>query len=265
MSPVNQFQTPTVSKQGKGCVFLVAGATVLATCLAALCVIAAAMGVLQFSRTQLSAQPTVIAAVRVATSDAAVEPIATVEPAIGTDSQDLDGLKRPPTPTAGTSISDAVAEQTSEPVTADDGPPGDADVQSRVLNEVFEYVNDEYVYADFDRAAFDKRRAALQARIDSGLGENTFFAEMSQLVDSLGDRHSNFEDRLAVRERLSSSATGIGVTVDVTLRSKQAVVEWVQPDSPAKSPLVRVLRDVDPLQIGDPVSSAAPPLREWRP
>ncbi len=232
MPPVNQFQTPTVSKQGKGCVFLVAGATVLATCLAVLCVIGAAIGVLQFSRTQVGAQPTRVAADAILPS-APVDTIQPDAPGSTTAVQEIEGLKRPPTPTAGTSISDAVAEQTTEPVTADEGPPGDADLQSRVLNEVFEYVNDEYVYADFDRAAFDKRRAALQARIDSGLGEKAFFAAMSDLIDSLGDQHSNFEERRAVRDRLGSSATGIGVTVDVTRRSKQAVVEWVQPDSPA--------------------------------
>lgn len=241
MPRVNQIQTPTVSKQGKGCVFLVAGATLLATCLAALCVIAASIGILQYTRTQASAQPTVIVAVvDDATPVADDGPGATPEPASETDSQEIEGLKRPSTPTPAASISDAVAEQDREPVTADEGPPGDAETQTRVLNEVFDYVNDEYVYADFDRAGFEKRRAALQERIDSGLSENAFFEAMYELIESLGDSHSNFEDRLAVRERLSTSSTGIGVTVDVTKRSKQAVVEWVQPGSPADRAGVKV-------------------------
>lgn len=242
MPHVNEFQTPTVSKKGKGCVFFAAGATVMATCLAVLCVIAAAIGVLQYSRTAATAQATVVVATAEApAADATAQPTVADAPAVdGIESQEIEGLKRPPTPTVGASIADSVAEQSSEPVAADEGPPGDAEAQTRVLNEVFKYVNDEYVYADFDRDAFDKRRAALQARIDGGLGENAFFAAMAELVESLGDRHSNFEDRLAVRERLSSTATGIGVTVDVTLRSKQAVVEWVQPDSPADRAGVKI-------------------------
>ncbi len=110
--------------------------------------------------------------------------------------------------------------------------------QLDVFQELWEAVDDNYVYTDYRgvdwKAVGDKYRTL----IEGGLAEEDFYMAMSLMIFELGDEHSSYQDPEAVAEddaRLAGNNdyVGIGVLVQAVLETRTGVISHVFDDSPA--------------------------------
>lgn len=119
------------------------------------------------------------------------------------------------------------------------GPRGDPDRQRRVLDEAIGWIRLEYVYPDFNGLDLDAERRAVEGRIQAGLSDAAFHAEMRALVGRLNDNHSAYfapDEVEALEERNSGGAeyVGFGVNVGVSADKRFAFIVQVYPNSPAE-------------------------------
>jgi hypothetical protein len=71
-------------------------------------------------------------------------------------------------------------------------PPTVSPVQLNVFEELWQIINEEYLYADFNGVDWNAVHDEYRLRIEAGLSNEDFYAAMDEMVKRLGDEHSMF-------------------------------------------------------------------------
>lgn len=112
------------------------------------------------------------------------------------------------------------------------------ELQMRVFYDLWQSVNDYYIYEDFNGLDWSEVRATYEISISAGIGTEAFYDLMRQMVYDLNDDHSYFispEEALQEEEsyRGDGEYAGVGIISDFNFEKKYAFVLQVLPDSPA--------------------------------
>jgi C-terminal peptidase prc len=104
---------------------------------------------------------------------------------------------------------------------------------------LWQAVNQEYLYADFNGLDWEAVFQEFMARIEVGLTGEAFYDAMDEMIARLGDDHSFFLDPTEVAQEEEEYAgtydyVGIGVLVVAIPERNLAVVLLTFPDSPAE-------------------------------
>jgi C-terminal peptidase prc len=108
----------------------------------------------------------------------------------------------------------------------------------RIFEQVWNTVDAQYVYPDFNGLNWAAVYDEFRARIDAGLSDEDFWRAMSEMIDRLGDDHSTFVTPAEAQEEDAQlqgdlSYVGIGVYSGIQADKQQAVIFTVFPGSPA--------------------------------
>lgn len=112
------------------------------------------------------------------------------------------------------------------------------DLQLRVQQELWEIVNEQYVYEDFNGQDWEVIGQQYEALIEGGLTDDDFYYAMNRMLWELGDDHSQFfnPEEVAAEEATFAGETdfvGAGYLVNPIPGSDRAVILYTFPDSPA--------------------------------
>jgi C-terminal peptidase prc len=105
-----------------------------------------------------------------------------------------------------------------------------------IFDEVWQTVQDEYLYADFRGVDWEGIRTVYAERIEEPQTREEFYGTMVELVAQLDDNHSRFVPPAAAQaEDVSTSGRETRVGIGVVVQPKQdgAFVQLVFPESPA--------------------------------
>lgn len=110
--------------------------------------------------------------------------------------------------------------------------------QLAIFNELWQVINDEYLYPDFNGVDWEATRVTNEEKILGGLSSNEFYLAMDEMVASLGDDHSVYLSPEAVMDEEAMLAgsmdyVGVGVYVSPVVERDRAVILLVFPNSPA--------------------------------
>jgi len=110
--------------------------------------------------------------------------------------------------------------------------------QQRIFEQLWNTVNTQYVYPDFNGLDWDQVYIDYNERIQNGLSDNEFWDAMAEMIDALGDNHSSFLSPDRAREQDDQlkgniAYVGIGVYAVAQVDKKQAVLLHVFSDGPA--------------------------------
>jgi carboxyl-terminal processing protease len=116
--------------------------------------------------------------------------------------------------------------------------PLSSEQQLSIFDDLWNIVNEEYLYEDFNGVDWDATYQAYAAKIEGGLDDEGFYQAMRDMIYSLNDDHSTF---LSPEEALEEDAeyegdanfVGIGIWVAPVEERKRVVILLVFPDSPA--------------------------------
>jgi carboxyl-terminal processing protease len=113
------------------------------------------------------------------------------------------------------------------------------DEQLRILEELGNIVEDIYVYPDFNGKDWNGIQATYRARIEAGLDAQSFYNEMSAMIEELGDEHSFFLSPIEVAEaeaelRGDIQFVGVGIFVQPDFERGRLIVISTYPGSPAE-------------------------------
>lgn len=108
----------------------------------------------------------------------------------------------------------------------------------RIFEQLWNTVNTQYVYPDFNGLDWDALYDEYSTHIADGLDDEGFWTAMTTLVTALQDDHSNFLSPAETQRQDNLlegdfDYVGIGIYVTVQDEKKQAVILHVFPDSPA--------------------------------
>lgn len=111
-------------------------------------------------------------------------------------------------------------------------------LQLRVQQELWDIVNEQYVYEDFNGQDWEAIGARYEALIAGGLTDEDFYYAMNLMLWELGDDHSQFlsPEEVAEEEAAFAGATefvGAGYLLNPIPNTHQAVILYTFPDSPA--------------------------------
>lgn len=118
-------------------------------------------------------------------------------------------------------------------------PPTPSALQARLLDEIWQTINDNYLYPDFNGSDWNAVRAEYAQRVASGLTDEQFYQAMSEMVHRLGDDHSTFFSPTQAKQMDEQFAgqfdyVGIGVLQTPEPERKLLSVVLVFPGSPAE-------------------------------
>jgi carboxyl-terminal processing protease len=126
--------------------------------------------------------------------------------------------------------------------TAAEGSPERAALNARVYDAATDWIATHYYDPAFNGRDWPALAAAARERAVAQPTEPGFYAELSALVDGLGDRHTAVTSPTA-RARLEAARTGrsaAGYGFSVTRRGERFFVTQVRPDSPAAEAGVKI-------------------------
>jgi C-terminal peptidase prc len=108
----------------------------------------------------------------------------------------------------------------------------------RVFQDLWNKVNERYVYADFNGLNWKAIGARYETTIRQGTSDSVFFALMNAMIGELGDEHSHFQSPQEIRAEQDEIANrynfvGIGSLNVTASDGKRAVIIEVFPNSPA--------------------------------
>jgi C-terminal peptidase prc len=111
--------------------------------------------------------------------------------------------------------------------------------QLDLFQSLWEIVNEEYLYPDFNGLDWDAVYAEFHQRIEAGLDEGDFYLAMNEMLHALGDEHSIFlspeEAAKEDEEYFGNTAyVGMGVMLIPVPERERAVILLTYPDSPAE-------------------------------
>ena len=125
----------------------------------------------------------------IATTVAVIDPSATIDLAAPTATLEASAPTAPTAPIAEATAAPAV--NVAREIT---------DQQLRVFSEVWQQVNDQYVYPNFNGVNWASVREEADARIQQGMTNEAFYAYIDSLIVKLGDDHSSYLSPQAARE-----------------------------------------------------------------
>lgn len=113
------------------------------------------------------------------------------------------------------------------------------DLQMRVFEDLWQTVNDIYLYPDFNGLDWDAVHTEYSQKIEAGMSNDDFYEAMREMINRLGDNHSAFlspDDAKAAAEELAGSYNyvGIGVYISPSPDNTRAVILFVFENSPAE-------------------------------
>lgn len=117
--------------------------------------------------------------------------------------------------------------------------PGDLDSQRQVFEELWQIIDEKYLYSDFNGVNWQAVHEEYRQKIEAGLSEADFYQAMRDMVTLLNDEHSTFlspEDAQAVDAEYAGSYdyVGIGIlTIAVPDRQRITLIA-IFPGSPAE-------------------------------
>lgn len=112
-------------------------------------------------------------------------------------------------------------------------------VQRKIFNELWQIVDEEYLYADFNGLDWDAVYTEYYRRVEDGMTDMDFYAAMDEMIAHLGDDHSVFLSPEEAAQEDSEMAgendyVGIGVLTTSVPQRQRVTVVVVFPDSPAE-------------------------------
>jgi C-terminal processing protease CtpA/Prc len=113
------------------------------------------------------------------------------------------------------------------------------DLQRAVLNGLWNAVNEQYLYPDFNGVDWPAAKEHYFALIDAGLSDQGFYLAMDELIASLGDEHSyleNPQEKIAAEAAIAGNQgiAGIGVFAIPVPKRQLSVIITVFPGSGAE-------------------------------
>jgi carboxyl-terminal processing protease len=114
-----------------------------------------------------------------------------------------------------------------------------SDTQLNIFENLWNIVNDTYVYSDFNGLDWNAIHLEYIQKINTGLTSSEFYLAMNDLITRLGDEHSHFLNPQEVTEQEAeylgtNDYVGIGVLVSAVPERQHAVILSVFRDSPAE-------------------------------
>ena len=157
-----------------------------------------------------------------------IPPTLAVEPAASAPAVTSPPVTVPPTePLASTSAAPAGSLPTPSAL------------QAKLLDELWQTINDSYLYRDFNGLDWNAVHAEYAGHIAAGLTDEQFYQDMLEMVERLGDNHSTYFSPLRARQMDEQYAgeydyVGIGVVHSPEPELKLLSVVLVFPGSPAE-------------------------------
>lgn len=114
----------------------------------------------------------------------------------------------------------------------------DTSLQLKIFEDLWQTVNEEYLYPDFNGVDWQAVGAEYRARVEAGLTPDEFYAAMGEMIFRLGDDHSAFLSPAEVADEEAELAgnldyVGIGIYSTLSQRADGMVILVVFPNSPA--------------------------------
>lgn len=114
------------------------------------------------------------------------------------------------------------------------------DLQLDVFEDVWNVINDGYVYPDFNGVDWDAAYDEYRQRVQAGLSNDEFYTTVNEMIALLDDDHSYFLDPQAVIEEDAEyegklDYVGIGILITAVPDRSRAVIILVFPGSPAEA------------------------------
>ncbi len=109
-----------------------------------------------------------------------------------------------------------------------------------MFEQTWKLVHDLYLYPDFNGADWDALHQEYHARIAAGQSDADFYDSMRQLIDELGDEHSQFQEPETVAEEQAAlkgnnDYVGVGILVQAVPEKNRAVIILTFEGSPARA------------------------------
>lgn len=111
--------------------------------------------------------------------------------------------------------------------------------QLSILSELGRIVESVYVYRDFNGKDWSEIQSRYRAKIEAGLDTQSFYNEMSAMIEELGDEHSFFLSPVQVAEteaelRGEIEYVGVGIYGQADFERQRMIVVATFPGSPAE-------------------------------
>ncbi len=118
--------------------------------------------------------------------------------------------------------------------------PLDKGQQLEIFQELWEIVNAEYLYPDFNGVDWDQIYDQYREKIEAGLNTPDFYLAMDEMVYALNDEHSIYLNPQQVAEEEAEYAgdndyVGIGIWMQYLPEKQRAVILLTFPGGPAES------------------------------
>lgn len=110
--------------------------------------------------------------------------------------------------------------------------------QLRVLDELWNIIDQNYIYEDFNGLDWEAVYQEYRRKVEAGVSNEEFYQAMSEMVASLGDEHSTYfsPDEAKEDDEEYTGAynyVGIGVIANAVPERDRVTIVLVFPDSPA--------------------------------
>ena len=139
----------------------------------------------------------------------------------------------PPTETAAPTVAPPPTHAPAQPLLTPSA------LQSNLLNDVWQTVNDSYLYRDFNGLDWNAVHTEYAQRIAAGQSDDQFYQGLSDMIQRLGDNHSTFFSPTQAKQMDEQFTgqydyVGIGVVHTPEPERKLLSVVLVFPGSPAE-------------------------------
>jgi carboxyl-terminal processing protease len=113
------------------------------------------------------------------------------------------------------------------------------DEQLNILHELGEVVKSIYVYPDYNGKDWNEIVSRYRAKVEAGLDTQSFYTEISAMIQELGDEHSFFLSPIEVKEseaelRGDAEFVGVGISGQPDFTRGRLIVVSTFPGSPAE-------------------------------
>jgi carboxyl-terminal processing protease len=113
------------------------------------------------------------------------------------------------------------------------------DEQLNILRDLGNIVQEIYVYTDYNGKDWNEIESRYRAKIEAGLDTQSFYNEMSAMIEELGDEHSFFLSPIEVAEaeaelRGDIEFVGVGIYGQPDFARERMIVVSTFPGSPAE-------------------------------
>ncbi len=129
--------------------------------------------------------------------------------------------------------------QTATPTATATLPPTPSPVQLRVFEELWQTIQEDYLYPDFNGLNWNGVHEEYEQRVKAGLNEEGFYSAMEEMVSRLDDEHSFFlspEEADSEDNEYSGDNDFVGIGIlSIAIPERQRIsIILVFPDSPAE-------------------------------